>query len=109
MFRYTWSMESGISDTVRENFVGAVASQLAGKRYRLFLFGLRAKNTGSIRSDYDLAIDAGSAIDLVTINRIREQLDVIPIMQKIDLLDLRSVSREFSDAISGELVVLDER
>jgi len=109
MFRYTCCMESGISDSIRQNFIGAVASQLAGKSYRLFLFGSRAKNTSSPRSDYDLAIDAGSSIDLATIHRIREKLDGIPIMQKIDLLDLRSISRGFLDAISGELVVLDER
>ena len=90
-------------DEVVQKIVNEVAPD------RIILFGSRAKNLSSSRSDYDLAIDAGSSIDLEILGRIREKLDEIPILQKIDLLDLRSISSGFSEAISGELVVLDER
>ena len=98
-----------VSDAVLEGIKSAVSGPLAGMRYQLRLFGSRVKGSSSSRSDYDLAIDTGAKIDFATMDRIRERLDVLPVLQKIDLVDLKAVSSDFAEAVIREAVVLDER
>ena len=98
-----------MSDAVREGIITAVSGPLAGRRYYLRLFGSRAKGASSSRSDYDLAIDADGPIDFATMDRIRERLEGLPVLQNIDLVDLKTVSSGFAETVIREAVVLDER
>lgn len=61
---------------------------LEGRRYRLYLFGSRAKGEASPRSDYDLALWADPPLDLATLARLREELENLPILQALDLVEL---------------------
>ncbi len=54
-----------------------VRSEL-GPKTRVLLFGSWAKGTAAARSDLDLAISLGRAIDPVSMSRVRERLDELP-------------------------------
>lgn len=73
---------------VLQQLAERVAQVLAGRRYRLYLFGSRACGEASPRSDYDLALWADPPLDLATLARLREELDNLPILQSIDLVEL---------------------
>jgi len=63
--------------------------------FRLFLFGSRADKTNDARSDVDIGILAGNPISAKSLFTIREKIDEIPTLQKIDFLDLAAVDGKF--------------
>jgi predicted nucleotidyltransferase len=65
--------------------------------FRLFLFGSRADKTNDARSDVDIGILAGNPISAKSLFTIREKIDEIPTLQKIDFLDLAAVDGKFQN------------
>jgi uncharacterized protein len=54
---------------------------------KIYLFGSRAKNTHTVTSDIDIAIDAGQPMDISTKGQINSMLDALSIPQNIDVVD----------------------
>lgn len=81
-------MNSRQQQEVLQELKERVAHMLEGRRYRLYLFGSRAKGEASPRSDYDLALWADPPLDLATLARLREELENLPILQALDLVEL---------------------
>jgi predicted nucleotidyltransferase len=65
--------------------------------FRLFLFGSRADKTNDARSDVDIGILAGNPISAKSLFTIREKIDEIPTLLKIDFLDLAAVDGKFQN------------
>lgn len=63
--------------------------------YRLFFFGSRVKGNNSPRSDIDLGIESPQALSVKTKLSIEEELQNLPILYKIDLVDFAGVSQSF--------------
>lgn len=76
-----------------------VAHRMPSQPYRLFLFGSRAVGGATVRSDYDVGIWADHPIDLAVLSGIRGDLEDLPILQKVDLVDLGNVSPSFREAV----------
>lgn len=62
----------------------------------IFLFGSRAQKKATPRSDYDIAIDCKERVPIATMSRLRGALEELPIIQKIDIIDIYRTSEEFS-------------
>lgn len=86
-----------------------MAQRLSGRRYRLYLFGSRARGTASPRSDYDLGVQADGQIDLATLAEIRDDLEQLPVLQRIELVDLTAASPDFVRRALETSELLDER
>ena len=84
-----------------------VRTRLKGRRYRLYLFGSRARKEGSPRSDYDLALLADPPLDLATLAELREALEGLPILQPLDLVEL-SWAPGLKEVVEREGILLDE-
>ncbi len=56
---------------------------------KIYLFGSRAKNTNTERSDIDIAIDAGQPIDISKKGQINSMLDALSLPQNIDVVDFQ--------------------
>ena len=80
---------------VLEEVKRRVRTRLKGRRYRLYLFGSRARKEGSPRSDYDLALLADPPLDLATI------------LQPLDLVEL-SWAPGLKEVVEREGILLDE-
>ena len=65
---------------------------------RIFLFGSRATGQHTPRSDYDIGIDAAVPIPLATLGRIQADLDELPVLPKIEVVDLHRVGETFRQA-----------
>ncbi len=61
----------------------------------VFLFGSRAQKRATPRSDYDIAIDCKKRVPIATMSRLRGALEELPIIQKIDIIDIYRTSEEF--------------
>jgi len=92
---------------VLEEVAERVARHLRGRRYRLWLFGSRARGQASPRSDYDLALWADPPLDLATLARLREELEGLPLMQRVDLVEL-SWAPGLKETVEREGVLLGE-
>ena len=71
-----------------------ISNELEGS-YRLFLFGSRAKDTNSEKSDIDIGIMSNTRISGKQLLTIQEKLEQIPTLLKIDVVDFKSVDDEF--------------
>ena len=83
-------------NSITESIVSAVRSHLGFEHYRIFYFGSRTKGKATVRSDFDVGIDAGQEIPLELMAKIKDKLDDIAILQKVDLVDFACVSQAFS-------------
>jgi uncharacterized protein len=63
----------------------------------IYLYGSRARGTFDVRSDIDLAIDAGERVKLGEAKAVLEGLYV---PQKFDLVDVHFISDDFKNEIS---------
>lgn len=72
-----------------------VAKHLSPNQYRVFFFGSRVNGTGSERSDIDIGIAGDEAVPAGALARIREELDELPVLYRIDVVDFARVSPRF--------------
>jgi len=94
---------------ITEQIVRAVRRHMPLAHYRLFYFGSRAAGCATPRSDYDVGIQAGAPVPGEAIVKIEWDLDEIPILQKIDLVDFYNVSASFTKRAMQAIQVIDER
>ena len=64
-------------------------------RGEVFLFGSRAAGTAGERSDFDIGIEGDERLPAGTISRIEEELDLLPDLRKVDIVDFSHVTEEF--------------
>ena len=65
------------------------------ENYRLFLFGSRASDGHDPKADIDIGIIADKPVEAKTMVNIKERLEQIPTLLKIDFVDFSSVSQDF--------------
>ena len=63
--------------------------------YQLFLFGSRVTGTNSDKADIDVGIIPAQLLSPKQIQSIKEKIEEIPTLLKIDFIDFSSVSDEF--------------
>ena len=64
-------------------------------RYKIFVFGSRVSGKGDERSDIDIGIKGPQEIPLASMAKIREEVEELPILYKIDVVDFANVSEQF--------------
>jgi len=67
--------------------------------YRIYLFGSWAKGNAEERSDIDIAILGDQELDWKTFLKIKEKIEDIPTLRKIDVVDLKVVGRQFREEV----------
>ena len=65
------------------------------ENYRLFLFGSRAGDGHDSKADIDIGIIAEKPVEAKNMVKIKERLDQIPTLLKIDFVDFASVNCDF--------------
>ena len=69
---------------------------------KVFLFGSRAAGTAGERSDFDIGIDAGKRLPAGTISWIEEELDLLPDLRKVEVVDFSDVTDDFRRVAMGK-------
>lgn len=68
---------------------------LSREHYRIFFFGSRVRGDNFSRSDIDLGVEGDVELPAETKLEIEEELQNLPILYKIDLVDFKTVSGDF--------------
>ena len=86
--------ESDNIQTILDHIAEIVRREMAGN-YRLFLFGSRTSDGHDSKADIDIGISADKPVEAKTMVNIKEGLEQIPTLLKIDFVDFSMVSQEF--------------
>jgi predicted nucleotidyltransferase len=86
------SREKQVLEEIRRK-LAAQSGTLAG--YRAVLFGSRARGAARERSDFDIGICGDRPVPSGVLQRIRDCLDEIETLYRIDVVDLQSVPDRF--------------
>ncbi len=66
-------------------------------QHQVFFFGSRVTGTNSPRSDIDIGILGSASVSLQTMVNIRESVEKLTILYKIDVVDLMATSADFRE------------
>jgi len=75
--------------------ISAVVKKEVNVPYQLFLFGSRATVTNDDKSDIDIGIIPDMSLSARQLQAIREKIEEIPTLLKIDFIDFSTVSDNF--------------
>ncbi|MGE4131258.1 MAG: nucleotidyltransferase family protein [Bdellovibrionales bacterium] len=78
-----------------------LASELGS--HKLFIFGSRATGKANEFSDFDLLVDAGKPIEENVMKRIRQRIEKLNTLYKVDIVDAKVADETFLRTIRGDL------
>lgn len=84
-------------EAVKKEISRIVREHLPSREYRAFFFGSRAEGKHRERSDIDVGIMGQKPLSLDKLFEIKEALDKIPTLFKIDVVDFRQTSKDFRE------------
>lgn len=82
-------------EKLKKELKDIVARHLDLKKYNLFFFGSRVTGKGNERSDVDVGIEGRKPIPAKALSSIKEEIENLPILYKIEIVDFASVSSDF--------------
>ena len=83
-------------EKLKKEILAILSKYLDLSQYKIFFFGSRVKNKSTPTSDIDIGI-IGPPIAPSAWAQIEEEIENLPTLYKIDLVDFNWVSREFKE------------
>ena len=84
-------------EKLKESIMSILKVHRELKDYRVFFFGSRIDGSGTDRSDIDIGVEGPRHIPLKIFREIKEELDKIPTLYQIDIVDFHDVSSDFRE------------
>lgn len=88
-------LENYPSEKLKNQIIKIVGKYLDLSKYRVFFFGSRVSGGGDERSDIDVGIDGPDSLPLRALSDIKDELDNLPVLYKIDVVDFKNISDQF--------------
>jgi predicted nucleotidyltransferase len=82
-------------EKLKKEILEIVGKYLDLKKYKVFFFGSRVTGRHDERSDIDIGIEGPERIPLEILSAIREEIDKLPTLYHIDVVDFKSVGKDF--------------
>ncbi len=73
---------------------------------KIFLFGSRAEGRATAKSDFDIGIESEKAVPAGMIYQIEEELDVLPDLRKVEVVDFGRLTGSFKRVAAAHRQVL---
>lgn len=84
-----------------------VGRRLDLAQYRLFFFGSRVTNSGDDHSDIDVGVEGPAPVPPAALSAIKEELEDLPAVYKVDLVDFAEVSGDFRQVALANIEVIE--
>lgn len=84
-------------ERLREELIGIISKHLDLSKHRAFFFGSRVAGKSDERSDIDIGIEGPDEIPLETMARIRDEIEALPTLYIIQVMDFSNVSSDFRE------------
>ncbi len=76
--------------------------------YQIFFFGSRVTGKNSPRADVDVGINGPKEIPFTILGKIWDEIEELPILYKIDIVDFQKVTKEFKKIALQKTLPLKE-
>lgn len=90
-------LENYSSEKLKDQIIKIVGKYLDLSKYSVFFFGSRVAGGGDERSDIDIGIDGANPLPSGALSDIQEELDNLPVLYKIEVVDFHGVSSQFRE------------
>ena len=88
-------------EKLKKNVLDIVGKYLDILEYKVFFFGSRVVGSGNERSDIDVGIEGPDEVSYEIMAKIRDEIDNLPILYKIEIVDFAKVSPDFYKVVSS--------
>lgn len=97
-------------DEIKREILNIIKKYLNLRKCKIFFFGSRVVGNNRSGSDIDIGIEyEGQPIPLHTLSEIKEEIEKIPTLYLIDLVDFGRVSSDFKkDTVENREVIYEE-
>lgn len=82
---------------LKKEIVKIIGKYLDLKKYRVFVFGSRARGKSRERSDIDIGIEGPRPVPGNIMVEIKEEIENLPVLYSIDVVDFKRVSPDFRE------------
>ena len=94
------------SEKLKREVKDIIGKYLDFDQNKIFVFGSRVTGKGNERSDIDLGIEGTEEISWQAMTKIKEDIENLPILYKIDVVDFKKVSSDFYDLAKQNIEML---
>lgn len=84
-------------EKLKKDILKIAGKYLDLKNYKIFFFGSRVEGKGDEYSDIDVGIEGEEEIPIGIKADIKEEIENLPILYKIDVVDFKNVSSDFKE------------
>lgn len=84
-------------EKLKKEILEIVGRHVDTRVYRVFFFGSRVSGKGTDRSDIDVGIDGPEPISYDALFAMRGEVERLPTLYKIDVVDFRRASDDFRE------------
>lgn len=102
-------LEHQSPETIREEILAVISKYLDVKQYKIFFFGSRVSGASHERSDIDVGIEGLKPIPLTVMSDIEEEIEKIPTLYKIDIVDFGRVGGKFKSIAKEKIELLTKQ
>jgi len=88
-------------EKLKKDILDIVGKYLDILEYKVFFFGSRVIGFGNERSDIDIGIEGPREIPYEIMAKIKDEIDNLPILYKIEIVDFANVSPDFYKVVSS--------
>lgn len=92
-------LEHESQEKIKKELLRIIGEHLDLKKYKVFVFGSRVTGKGDEQSDIDAGIEGEQKISDGAIEKIKEELEELPILYKIDIVDFTRASKTFKKVV----------
>jgi predicted nucleotidyltransferase len=96
-------------EKLKSEILMIVGKYLDLNEYKLFFFGSRVNDNGNERSDIDVGIHGPCEVPYEIMFKIKEELDELPILYKIDFVDFSKVSDDFKKIALSKIEIINDK
>ena len=93
----------------KKEILKIIGASIDLKKHKVFLFGSRVGNKGDERSDIDIGIEGPKPIPIEIISAIKEKIEELPVLYKIDIVDFKNVTAKFKEVASHNIEIINPK
>lgn len=94
-------------EKLKKEILSAIGKHVDLKTHRVFFFGSRVAGIGSERSDIDVGIESQKPIDWLTMGLIKDEVEHIPTLYSIDIVDLAATPEKFQKIAKSSIELIE--
>ncbi|MEA2092450.1 MAG: nucleotidyltransferase domain-containing protein [Patescibacteria group bacterium] len=101
-------LENYSEEKLKKELLNIIKKHIDLEKYDVFFFGSRVGGKGDERSDIDVGISGSESLPLDVISEIKEEVEKIPILYKIDVVDFTSAEEKFVKIAEKNIEIINK-